>query len=242
MHIPMTTLARTAGVLALAVAFVTPSALADDTKQPNPPTPPAKERQNGGPGLSGPKVPAEGVKGNDNFDGKAKAKAARQSKVAPAVWFATLKQLTLTDAQKLEIEPMVAEWNQREAEFRKEFAPKIKELEEKRKAEIKEGGKPTPETVKALEEQLANRPKAEPVQEKIFAKLTAEQQKEFKEKLEGAMKRKRDGAGSGGDKPGDAPTGDDRSKRQRERNSTGAGGKGTGTGTGTGGGATPPRG
>ncbi len=218
---------RTAGLLALAVTFAAPIAAADDTKQPSPPA----KGTPGGPGLGGPRVPPEGVKGNERFDNGEKGKGAeRQRKAPPQLWFGTLKQMTLTDAQKASIDPLVAEWQKSEEAFRTENGPKLKELEEKRKAEAKANGKASEETMKAIGEINAKRPKPEPIEEKIFALLNAEQQKEFKAKLEAGMARGRgEGQGRGPKRDGENPP------KRGNGAGRGTGGAGGGTGGGSGG-------
>jgi len=134
-------------------------------------------------------------------------------------------ELKLSDEQKTKSDAIFAEWQKKEDEFQKASGDKIKALEEKRKEEVKKDGKPSEETMKALKESVAGRPKFDDASKQADALLNADQKKELEEKM--AKSRER---GRGGDNPKRGAEGDGKDGApKRERPPTG-GSSGGGTG------------
>jgi Spy/CpxP family protein refolding chaperone len=246
--------ARTAGLLALTVALTTPVfAMSQETPPADAPARPTGDA----PPTRGPRVPGDAKKA----DGERKAPkregaeggGRREGGAANTPFFRALREVKLTDEQKAKIEPIMEKARADQKAFQEANGPKIRELEQKRKDEVANGGRPSEETRKALEEIMSKRPKFDEAQKQVTALLTPEQQAEVKATME-KMNQRREGRGGErpgvGGRPGEggrpardgAGTGDGSSGRPAR------GGNGTGNGTtppsrdtgGTGNGTTPP--
>lgn len=211
------------GLLALAVAVVTPSVALGDDQTP-PPNQPNGER----PPLRGPRVPPEGKgqgAGKENADKRRENRPpARQAGFLG--WVAKVKEtVKLTEDQTKKVDGVVAEFEAAQKTWKDKNATKAKELEDKSREERKNGGEVSEATKKAIAELNATKPQLPEYQKKVTDILTQEQRAE----LEAKEKAARDNAKDAKDKKRE-------DARKRREGGTEGGDHGGGTGGGTGGG------
>jgi Spy/CpxP family protein refolding chaperone len=244
--------AVTIAALLMGSSLATIASADDDT----PATPPARDagKGKGKNADNPPRTPPEGVRGPNRGGGDASKDGARgggreRGESRGAQVFATVNSLNLTADQKTKVDAIKKEWDDAVAAFEKENGAKLKELEAKRDAEKKDGGKVSPETIEAVKAIQKNRPTADKYVPRVLEVLTPEQKQQYEAKIkEAAQKRRsrdgagRDGAGTGGaGTGGDGATGGDRKgtppRRDRSSGGSGTGGSNSGGGSSTGGGA-----
>lgn len=131
--------------------------------------------------LAGPKVNEESLDANRGFGEGDRAR--REVTVPPQMWFRLLNQLDLSEEQKSEMRVFVAAYEEATRAYREEHADKIRDLEQKVQA-MRDGEVAPDRTVAQELQRIRNgAPKIDPVQEKVWAILSDEQQSTMKARL-----------------------------------------------------------